>query len=76
MSISDLREFLLVNRVPEDAYSLNGGLPSEAYCINKEGHQWEVYYSERGRKSDLVKFDTESSASIYFQSLIMKALQL
>lgn len=76
MSIKDLEEFILINQVPEDAYSLNGGLPNEAYCINREENQWEVYYSERGRKCGLVKFDTESSACDYFQSLISRELQL
>lgn len=76
MNIRDLKEFLLTNQVPEDAYSLDGGLPNEAYCISKEGNQWEVYYSERGRKCGLVTFDTEDSACNYFQLLISRELQL
>ena len=57
MNIEQLRNFLIINHVPDDLYSLDGGLPSEAYCINKVEEGWEVYYSERGLKSQLVKFD-------------------
>lgn len=58
--------------VPKDMYSLNGGLPSEAYCINKIEGYWEVYYSERGQKSSLKVFQTESEACEYFLNILSK----
>ena len=47
--------------IPDNAYSLFGGLPSECFCLNR-GELWEVYYSERGQKSLLGKFQTEEEA--------------
>lgn len=76
MNIEQLRNFLIINHVPDDLYSLDGGLPSEAYCINKVEEGWEVYYSERGLKSQLVKFDIEDKACLYLQSIIKDILKL
>ena len=76
MNIEELRRFFDINYVPKDLYSLNGGFPSEAYCIDKVEEQWEVYYSERGKKSQVVKFDTENDACLYLQSMIRKVLKL
>ncbi len=76
MKINELKNFLVSNKVPENLYSLKGGLPSEAYCINKTQEKWEVYYSERGIKSHLIQFDTEDSACLYLQEIIKKILCL
>ncbi|MDE6625517.1 MAG: hypothetical protein K2K56_03985 [Lachnospiraceae bacterium] len=76
MNIEQLRSYLIINDVPDDLYSLDGGLPSEAYCINKVEEGWEVYYSERGLKSQLVKFDIEDKACLYLQSIIKDILKL
>ncbi len=65
MNISRLREMLCKNNVPSDLYSLEGGFPNEAYCINVNGNVWEVYYSERGQKSHCVEFDNELDACDY-----------
>lgn len=52
--------------IPEDLYSImTGGLPNEKLCIVKED-KWQVYYSERGRKSGLKTFETEAEACEYF----------
>lgn len=53
------------NQVPNDLYSLNGGFPSESFCLNKVDANWEVYYSERGVKSSIVSFNNESDACEY-----------
>ena len=74
MNIEQLENYLITNGVPRDLYSLTGGLPSEAYCIDKIGETWEVYYSERGRKSQLTKFNTEESACRHLQLIIKKNL--
>ena len=42
-----------------------GGLPNETLCIVKED-TWQVYYSERGSKSGLKLFKTESEACEFF----------
>lgn len=42
------------------------GLPNEAYCIAKENGGWEVYYSERGNKTDIKVFQNEEASYQYF----------
>lgn len=60
----DLLNKLREEQIPEDVYSLFGGLPNDKFCINKS-ECWEVYYSERGIKTYLMKFDTEDKACKY-----------
>lgn len=72
MNKSDLEKILKKNKIPKQLYSLPGGLPNECYCIGKK-EKWEVYYSERGLKTQLVYFNTEEAACEYFLKLIRKA---
>lgn len=66
MDISELEEKLNELAVSEDLYSIMvGGLPNEKLCI-VQGETWQVYYSERGRKSGLKEFETETEACEYF----------
>lgn len=62
MNKQRLEIILLMNKVPKDLYSLNGGLPNEAYCIEKEDGRWQVYYSERGIKTCIGYFENEEKA--------------
>ena len=62
MDVVALKEILQNDKISKDFYSLQGGLPNESYCIEKRGNNWEVYYSERGTKTDLKIFDTEDEA--------------
>lgn len=62
MNRKQLESILLMNKVPKDLYSLNGGLPNEAYCIEKENDKWQVYYSERGIKANIEYFESEEEA--------------
>ena len=67
MKIEELEKKLIEINVPKDDYSiLKGGLPNEQLCIVRTGENWEIYYSERGRKSGLKYFDDEESACEYF----------
>jgi hypothetical protein len=44
-------------------YSLDGGLPNEAYVLGGEpGDRWVTYYSERGLRRNLKVFATEAAA--------------
>ena len=59
-----------VVRIISDSYSLDivdfeKEYPNESYCIRQNNGLWEVYYSERGQKTDLKKFDLESDACKY-----------
>ncbi len=65
MNKSELEKRLEQERAEKSAYSLEGGFPNEAFVLNQNGNQWEVYYSERGQKSGLVIFDNENDACEY-----------
>lgn len=65
MNRQELERILIDKKISSD-YSLNGGLPNEVFCLNENSGKWEVYYSERGNKSDLKVFDNESDACEYF----------
>lgn len=72
MTVKDLKVFLIEHNTPEDLYSLDGGLPNEAYCIEKITSGWHVYYSERGKKNTIGRFDTEEAAVRCFLDAIPK----
>ena len=66
MTIVELEKELNKIGVPKELYSLMiGGFPNEKLCIVKE-ETWQVYYSERGHKSGLKVFDTETEACEFF----------
>lgn len=66
MTVQELKKRLKALKVQEDLYSLLiGGFPNEAYCLIKNEDGWEVYYSERGEKSDIQQFASESEACEY-----------
>ena len=66
MTIIELERELLQLGISDDLYSImTGGLPNEKLCIVKED-KWKVYYSERGKKSGLKIFETETEACEYF----------
>ncbi len=66
MTVEELKKQLDAIGVPDDLYSLLiGGFPNEAYCLIKNEDGWEVYYSERGEKSDIQQFASESEACEY-----------
>ena len=70
----ELQQLLIRSNVPNDLYNLNGGLPNEVFCLNKEDNSWEVYYSERGVKSQLTEFESEDEACDYFSKTILGLL--
>ncbi len=66
MKKNELEQRLKSERIPEQFYSLKGGLPNEALCLNQENGKWEVYYSERGIKNGLKTFESEDDACDFF----------
>lgn len=75
MDLKELENKLKLNsQISSDSYSLSGGLPNESLCINYNGRQWEVYYSERGNKSNMNIFNTENEACEYFYNYLLKML--
>lgn len=71
MTIDSLQDVLTSRGVRADSYSLNGGLPNEQYCIDRDGLQWLVYYSERGVKMSLREFAVESDACQHLLTLLL-----
>ena len=66
MNINQLRDELSKLEIPKSAYQLKRGLFNEVFCIGMENNIWEVYYSERGNKTNRKVFDSEESACEYF----------
>ncbi len=75
MTKNDLKIKLENKGFPTGSFSLEGGLPNESYCLNKNGKIWEVYYSERGNKSGLKEFKDESEACLYMYNLLNKSIK-
>lgn len=71
----ELQNQLLSENIRSDVYSLNGGLPNEAFCLAEGNGQWEVYYSERGNKTGLKVFMKEEEACLYFYNQLHRTLK-
>ena len=71
MNRAELLIKLQKENVPRDMYSLAGGFPYEAFCLGEKDGLWEVYYSERGRKTSLKTFMNEEEACQVFYDWIM-----
>ena len=72
MNKIELEQRLRNENIDRNSYWLDSGLPNEAHCLGKNGDIWEVYYSERGRKTGLKTFNTEEEACIYFFDWLIK----
>lgn len=60
------------HKIPNSAYSLNGGMTDDCLCIEKKEDTWEVYYSNSGEKTVLGVLYDESLAYNYLLYLLMK----
>jgi hypothetical protein len=73
MTLKELKNLVSKDeKIPKHSYSLEGGLPNEALCISRYGKDWTIYYSERGKKTNLMNFKTESEACEYFYKRLLK----
>lgn len=63
MNLQELEDKLIEYKIPEEYYSLNGGLPDSRVCVElgKDG-RWYTYDSERGSRYDVRVFDSEDEA--------------
>jgi hypothetical protein len=66
VTVNELKQILEAEKFRPDMYSLTGGLPNEAHCIEDRGYEWAVYYSERGERSEERIFPNESEACEFF----------
>lgn len=71
MQVLELKDKLQTMGVSSSSYSINSvEYPNEAYSIFWNGSEWEVYYSERGKKRGLKMFVNEADACEYFVKLV------
>ncbi|ADB15744.1 conserved hypothetical protein [Pirellula staleyi DSM 6068] len=71
MNLSELNEKLRRSALPPESYSLTGGLPAEAFCIEHTSDGvWQTYYSEWGLRSGLKTFATEEEACNEFLKMV------
>jgi hypothetical protein len=76
MTRSELLDKLQASRIPADSYCLSGGLPSECYILAACDGGWQVYYSERGQKTNCRDFSEESAACDHlFETIIREVRQ-
>ncbi len=73
MTKLELAKILRDERFDPLAYELNGGYPSEKYCLEAKDGIWSVYYSERGEQSMKRDFLTEEEACDYFLNWIRQS---
>ena len=72
MKEDELLEKLKKSNIPKSVYSLEGGLPNEAYCLEEMNGMWVVYYSERGNKNILGQFEHKDKAYDFLYKKIMR----
>ena len=72
MRVDEVEKYLDLKGVPKDMYSLKGGLPSEAYCIERVQDKWHLYYSERGHKWTIGMFTREEDVVEAFVDKIIE----
>lgn len=72
MNKYELKKKLMQKKVNSASYCLDGGLPSEQYCLDENYGKWYVYYSERGSKIGLREFLTEKDACEHFYNITTK----
>ncbi|MFY0605554.1 MAG: hypothetical protein JXR10_02495 [Cyclobacteriaceae bacterium] len=59
--------------IPNEWFTLKGGLPNDKLCYSKEASIHQVYYSEKGQKFDVQVFNTEGEA---LNKLLQELLKL
>jgi hypothetical protein len=72
MNREQLKNELISLKIDPSAYCLTGGFPNECYVLGQDSKGfWEVYYSERGKKTGLQIFESEEKAVQYFLDVIL-----
>jgi hypothetical protein len=63
MNKGKLKRILISNNIPDYYYNLDEeGETDQRVCLEKDGNEWLVYYSERGKRFYLESFDNEEKA--------------
>ncbi len=70
MKVSELSHTLETMGISKDKYSINSvEYPNEAYVIFWNGTEWEVYYSERGKKRGIKKYSIEEACEQFVKQV-------
>ena len=72
MDRNSLRTILDREGVDREYYELEGGLPSDKYCMEARGLSWAVYYSERGQRVEERAFLSEDDACRRLLELLLR----
>ena len=72
MKREELETRFIQEQIPSDLFHLYGGYPNESFCLNFNGKDWEVDYSERGLKTGFKTFNYEEEACEYLYNLITR----
>jgi hypothetical protein len=72
MTLSELEIQLTKSQIPKNWYSINDNASDETLCIEFNSPNWEVYYSEKGKKTELAFFENEHEACNHFFKRITK----
>lgn len=66
MNIEELGDLIHKKNIPSNLYNLDGiGRKDERFCIELNGYEWAVYFTERGIRTTEVKFSYEDEACNY-----------
>lgn len=71
-SEQELIDFLNRKKIPSDSYSFYRN-KDDAFCIEKVGDEWLVYYSERGAKNELAWAKNEAQALNVLKLFLLEA---
>lgn len=76
MNLNDLEKWLGDNNVPEYLYVINDLGGGEVNGIGLLNNYWCTYYSERGKYSDIEKYENEDHACRAFSEKIRRILKI
>jgi hypothetical protein len=62
MSISDIAKKISILNMPPDAFPIGDPIQDKSLCIREKNGSWEVFYHERGIKTELCAFKEEDVA--------------
>jgi hypothetical protein len=73
MNAEECRKLLMQEGCNPHIYSVgSSGSADDAFCLEKVGNKWVVFYTERGKHSNpIYSSESESEASQYFYEYIM-----
>lgn len=71
-TMQDLDGFCRRRSISSEFYSLYAD-KDEAFCVEKLGEEWRIYYSERGAKNELAWAKSESQALNVLKLFLLEA---